>query len=229
MTDTLPTAGSPVPSITFLLAGFGRLFRECISEAFRDDESLRIRDGVDDGEVGAQISDLDPAVVVINVEGREDEGLALIGRLAREHPGVKLLVFGMEETHESILRFIEAGAQGYIPRTASMVEFRDALALAVRGEMAASPAVAYAMFARLAELAQLRRRTETLESLRLTTRELDILRHMARGLSNRQIAALLSLSYHTVKNHVQNIFRKLDVSRRIEAVEHARRQGWLDE
>jgi two-component system NarL family response regulator len=218
-----------VPSITFLLAGFGRLFRECLSEAFRDDDSLLMRDGADGGDISEEISQLHPEVVVINVDGREDEGLAMIGGLARAHPNVKMLVFGMEETHESILRFIEAGAQGYIPRTASMVEFRDALSLAMRGEMAASPAVAYAMFARLAELAQLRRRTETLESLRLSARELDILRLMARGLSNRQIAAQLSLSYHTVKNHVQNIFRKLDVARRIEAVEHARRQGWLDE
>ena len=218
-----------MPSITFLLAGFGRLFRECIHEAFRDDGSLQMRDVAEGADVGEQIAELHPDIVVINVDGREDEGLALIARLAREHAGVKLLVFGMEETHESILRFIEAGAQGYIPRTASMVEFRDALALAIRGEMAASPAVAYAMFARLAELAQLRRRTETLESLRLSARELDILRLMARGLSNRQIALQLTLSYHTVKNHVQNIFRKLDVARRIEAVEHARRQGWLDE
>jgi two-component system NarL family response regulator len=218
-----------VPSITFLLTGFGRLFRECISQAFSDDESLQLRDGVDGVDIGEQIAELHPEVVVINVEGREDEGVALIARLAREHPEVKLLVFGMEETHESILRFIEAGAQGYIARTASMVEFRDALALAVKGEMAASPAVIYAMFARLTELAQLRRRTETLESLRLSTRELDILRLMARGLSNKQIASRLSLSYHTIKNHVQNIFRKLDVARRIEAVEHARRQGWLDE
>jgi DNA-binding NarL/FixJ family response regulator len=218
-----------VPSITFLLAGFGRLFRECLAEAFRGDESLSMSDAVDGTDIGEQMTELHPQVVVINVDSREDEGLALIARLAREFPEVKLLVFGMEETHESILRFIEAGAQGYIPRTASMVEFRDALSLAMKGEMAASPAVAYAMFARLAELAQLRRRTETLETLRLSTRELDILRLMARGLSNKQIAARLSLSYHTIKNHVQNIFRKLDVARRIEAVEHARRQGWLDE
>jgi DNA-binding NarL/FixJ family response regulator len=85
------------------------------------------------------------------------------------------------------------------------------------------------MFARLAELSKLRRRTGALESLVLTERELDILRLMAAGLSNRQIATRLTLSYHTVKNHVQNIFRRLGVARRIEAVEYARRQGWLHE
>jgi DNA-binding NarL/FixJ family response regulator len=217
-----------VPSITFLLAGFGRLFRECIAEAFRGDDSLRLCDG-DGSDVVSQIAGQRPDVVVIDVEQREDEALALIARLSRDEPAVKLLVFGMEETHESILRFIEAGARGYVPRTASMVEFREALVLATRGEMAASPDVAYAMFARLAELARVRRRTVTLESLRLSSRELDTLRLMASGLSNRQIAGKLSLSYHTVKNHVQNIFRKLGVTRRIEAVERARRQGWLDE
>jgi two-component system NarL family response regulator len=167
--------------------------------------------------------------VVINVEQREEEGLAVIARIAREHAGVRLLVFGMEETHDSILRFIEAGAHGYVARTASMDDLREALLLAARGEMAASPELAYAMFARLAELSQLRRRTEALESLVLTERELDILRLMAAGLSNRQIATRLSLSYHTVKNHAQNIFRRLGVTRRIEAVEYARRQGWLHE
>jgi DNA-binding NarL/FixJ family response regulator len=225
----LLTADSPVPPITFLLAGFNRLFRECLTEAFREDESLEMCEAGEGGDLAQQIAELHPEVVVLNVDGREDEGLALIAKLSREHREVKLLVFGMDETHASILRFIEAGAHGYVPRTASIVEFRAALSLAVRGEMAASPSVAYAMFARLAELAQLRRRTETLESLRLSTREVDILRLMARGLSNREIATRLSLSYHTVKNHVQNIFRKLDVARRMEAVEHARRQGWLDE
>jgi two-component system NarL family response regulator len=218
-----------VASTAFLLLGFGRLFRECIGEAFRGDESLRLCVCEDGDDLSVRIAEQRPDIAVLDVEQREDERLAFIADLTRDHPTLRILVFGMEETQDSILRFIEAGAHGYIPRTASMVEFREALLLAVRGEMAASPEVAYAMFARLAELAQLRRRTDALESLVLTSRELDILRLMAAGLGNRQIATRLSLSYHTVKNHVQNIFRKLDVARRIEAVEYARRQGWLNE
>jgi len=218
-----------VPDALLLLVRFGRLFRECIAEAFRADETLRLCEITDEGDVVPQITARKPDVVVINVEGREEEGLGIIGRLSREHPEGRLLVFGMEETQESILRFIEAGAQGYIARTASMDDFREAILLAERGEMAASPEVVYAMFARLAELSKLRRRTGALESLVLTERELDILRLMAAGLSNRQIATRLTLSYHTVKNHVQNIFRRLGVARRIEAVEYARRQGWLHE
>lgn len=218
-----------MPDTLLLPVRFGRLFRECIAEAFREDASLQIAPFDDDGDVIAQIAAIRPQLVLLNVEGREEEGLAIVGRLSREHPDLHLLVFGMEETHDSILRFIEAGAHGYVARTASIDDFREAILLASRGEMAASAEVAYAMFARLAELSKLRRRTGALESLVLTERELDILRLMAAGLSNRQIAMRLSLSYHTVKNHVQNIFRRLGVTRRIEAVEYARRQGWLHE
>ena len=216
-----------MPDTLLLPARFGRLFRECLAEAFREDASLRIGPFEDDGDVVRQVAEQRPAIVLLNVEKREEEGLGIVTRLAREQPEVRVLVFGMEETHDSILRFIEAGAHGYVARTASMADFREAILLASRGEMAASPEVAYAMFARLAELSKLRRRTGALESLVLTERELDILRLMAAGLSNRQIATRLSLSYHTVKNHVQNIFRRLGVTRRIEAVEYARRQGWL--
>jgi DNA-binding NarL/FixJ family response regulator len=218
-----------VPETTLLLVRFGRLFRECITEAFRGDVALQVCEAGDESDVPVQVAQHKPGVAVINVEKREDEGLALIARLSREQPAMRLLVFGMDESHDSILRFIEAGAHGYVTRAASMREFREAILLAVRGEMAASPEVAYAMFTRLAELARLRRRTDLLESLVLTARELDILRLMAAGLSNRQIATRLTLSYHTVKNHVQNIFRRLDVTRRIEALDYARRQGWLNE
>lgn len=211
------------------MVGFGRLFCESVAEAFRDDGALRICEGADDDRVLERIEEEHPDVVVIDVEKREAEGLGLVTRISREKAGLKLLVFGMNEQHETILRYIEAGARGYVPRSASLVEFREAVELATRGEMSASPEIAYAMFTRLAELAHLRRQTAALESLAVSPRELDILRLMAAGLGNRQIATQLSLSYHTVKNHVQNIFHKLDVKRRIEAVERARKQGWLDE
>jgi ATP/maltotriose-dependent transcriptional regulator MalT len=94
--------------------------------------------------------------------------------------------------------------------------------------MPATPEMAFALFARLAELARAKRRANVLDTLILTQRELDVLRLIAAGLPNHEIAARLSLSFHTVKNHVQNIFKKIDVTRRTEAVERARRQGWLD-
>jgi len=101
--------------------------------------------------------------------------------------------------------------------------------LVANGHMPASPEMAFALFSRLAELARARRRTTALESMVLTAREIAVLRLIAEGLPNRDIADRLSLSFHTVKNHVQNIFKKIDVTRRMEAVDRARRQGWLDE
>jgi DNA-binding NarL/FixJ family response regulator len=143
-------------------------------------------------------------------------------------PDAKVLAFGLEPTHETVLRWIEAGAHGYLPRDASLVELKRTVHLVAAGHMAATPEMAFALFSRLAELARARRRTNALETAVLTARELDVLRLIAAGLANRDIAEKLSLSFHTVKNHIQNLFKKLDVTRRTEAVERARRQGWLD-
>ena len=84
------------------------------------------------------------------------------------------------------------------------------------------------MFSRLADLARARRREERLEALNLTPRELEILRLIADGLSNKEIAARLYLSFHTVKNHVHNILEKLKVQHRSQAVEYAARRRWLE-
>ena len=83
------------------------------------------------------------------------------------------------------------------------------------------------MFARLAELSRERARSERVEALELTPREMEILQLIAEGLSNRSIAERLSLSVYTVKNHVHHILEKLHVQDRREAVEHAYARHWL--
>ena len=83
------------------------------------------------------------------------------------------------------------------------------------------------MFARLAELSRERKRSERVEALELTPREMEILQLIAEGMSNRSIAEQLSLSVFTVKNHVHHILEKLHVQDRREAVEHAYARHWL--
>ena len=84
------------------------------------------------------------------------------------------------------------------------------------------------MLTRLRELAAARDTSTMLEATDITTRELAVLQLLARGLSNRAIAIHLSVSFHTVKNHVRNVLRKLGVSTRAEAVERGRHRGWID-
>jgi DNA-binding NarL/FixJ family response regulator len=213
-----------VTSYSFLLAGFSRLLRDSIAESFRDDAELRMLDGD-----LPQLAELKPDLVVLDVERHEEDAAAMVAAVLREHPDVKLLVYGVEETREAVVPLIEAGARGYVTRNDPIPAFREALLLATRGEMAASDEIASALLGRFAQLAGLRRRTAKLEAMPLTARELAILRLVAEGLTNNAIARRLGVSNYTVKNHAQNIFRKLGVHRRIEAVEAARRAGWLDD
>ena len=98
-----------------------------------------------------------------------------------------------------------------------------------RGEIACSPRVAHSLFQRLASLGRERRRREKLDFLALTPRELEILRLIAAGLSNQEIAKKLFLSVHTVKNHVHKILETIGVHSRWAAVRHAVERGWIND
>lgn len=212
--------------ITLMLVGFGRLFTECLLRAVPE---LRIIEaGVGKEEMLRRLGEKRPDVVTIDVSAMNGQALDIVRAVAVAAPEVKVIAFGIDPTQETILQWIEAGANGYLPRDASLAELKSTLHHVAAGKMPATPEMAFALFARLAELARAKRRTNVLETLILTPRELDVLRLIAAGLPNHQIATRLSLSFHTVKNHVQNIFKKIDVTRRTEAVERARRQGWLD-
>jgi len=210
-----------------MLVGFGRLFAECLVHAapeLRVVESSGAKE-----EMLRRIEDERPDVLTIDVGAMNGHALDAVRAVGDAAPNVKVIVYGLDPAQATVLQWIEAGANGYLPRDASLSELKRTMQLVANGHMPASPEMAFALFARLAELARARRRTTVLETLLLTPRELDVLRLIAGGLPNREIAQRLSLSFHTVKNHVQNIFKKIDVTRRMEAVERARRQGWLDE
>ena len=207
-----------------MLIGFGRLFIDCLVQAapeFRVVEAEGTKE-----ELLQRLREQRPDILTIDTAAMNGRALDMVRAVA---PDVRVIVYGIEHTDNTALQWIEAGANGCLPRDASLAEMKRTVQLVANGHMPATPEIAFALFSRLAELARARRRTNALESMVLTPRELAVLRLIAGGLPNRDIAKQLSLSFHTVKNHVQNIFKKLSVTRRMEAVDRARRQGWLDE
>ena len=213
-----------MPEITVMLTGFGRLFVDCLAQAAPEFRVVEVEGAMD--ELLQRIRGERPDIVTIDTAAMNGQAFDIVRAVA---PHVRVIVYGIEPPQEIVLQWIEAGANGYLPRDASLMEMKRTVQLVANGHMPASPEIAFALFSRLAELARARRRTKALESMVLTPRELAVLRLIADGLPNRDIAKQLSLSFHTVKNHVQNIFKKLDVTRRMEAVDRARRQGWVDE
>ena len=162
----------------------------------------------------------------VTVVGRSDEpdvllvdvtvsgGLKALRELARAAPDARLLAVGVPETERDVLMCIEAGALGYVTRDASLAELADAAHAACRGETLASPRIIATLMRRVATLSANGRRGGVAE---LTSRELEVVELIERGLSNKEIAAELSIAVTTVKNHVHSILEKLHVHRRGEA------------
>ena len=213
--------------LTLMLLGFGRLFIECLGCAAPD---LHIVGGdLAADRLAPVLARERPDVIGIDVAALNGQAESLLRMIADLAPNAKVLACGIEPDEQTILRWVEAGAHGYLQHDATLAELQHAVRLVAAGEVKVAPEVTFALCARLAALSRAKRRSETIESLALTDREVDVLRLVASGLGNRDIATRLSLSFHTVKNHVQNIFKKIDVSRRMEAVDCARRYGWLDQ
>lgn len=158
-------------------------------------------------------------LVLANVNLPNDGALKLI-RGVKALSSVKVLVVGLTKTEEEvILRYIEAGAAGYVLGDDSLEDLLKNIRAVYNGEALVSPEVAAAMISRIAELAEPYSITEPGmdEVTDLTPREREVLDLIGAGLSNQEIAVRLVIEVGTVKNHVHNILRKLDVSSRQDA------------
>jgi two-component system, NarL family, nitrate/nitrite response regulator NarL len=205
-----------------------RLFRESLAAALRDDAGFTTIE-VTDGDQAALAHLAAGGLVDVLLLGSGGScPVSELLRDARRHwPAAKILVLGAEGGEEQALALLREGARGYLFRDQSFAELRDAILEVAAGATICTPRVAHLLFSRLAELGRERRRGERLEVLELTSREIEILRLIADGLKNQEIAKRLYLSVHTVKNHVHNILERLGVKSRWSAVTHAREKGWL--
>lgn len=169
------------------------------------------------------IQEQDINVALISVGLPEQGALALTRTIVDSAPAVKVLALGLlEENRNDTLRYIEAGAAGYILKDSSLHELMEIIRLAQKGEAQVSTRMAGAMMERLSNLARMFAAVENKMDgdARLTSRELEVLQCIGQGLTNQEIAARLVVEVGTVKNHVHSILEKLNVSNRDEAASY---------
>jgi DNA-binding NarL/FixJ family response regulator len=162
-------------------------------------------------------AELFPSVIL--VDHALPEVVRTIRLILATQPMVKVVILGVLESDENILACAEAGVAGYVPREASLEDLIEAIECASRGELRCSPR----MGATLLRLLALRAASSADHSSRtLTSREVEIVRLIEQGLSNKEIASRLGIQVATVKNHVHNLLEKLHVHRRAEAADRLR-------
>ena len=170
-----------------------------------------------------------PQVVVLDLQIPAPNGVEVTARLVKDDPTVRVLILSASGEQEDVLEAVKAGATGYLVKSASREELLAAVRRVADGDTVFTPGLAGLV------LGEYRRLSDTPaaassdpDAPRLTDRETEVLRLVAKGLSYKDIAERLFLSHRTVQNHVQNTLRKLQLHNRVQLVRYAIEQG-LDE
>jgi two-component system, NarL family, nitrate/nitrite response regulator NarL len=190
-----------------------RLYREALAETLERKSSLSvIGTAADPGEFHPRVSSRSNALLLVDVaseKGRRD-----LARFLSHNPSLPVVALGVAQAPHELIAWVEAGVAGYVTRDSSLTELVAAVSAAERGEFTCSPLAAGVLARRLVRLAAHQRAGTAAAGL--TRRELEIVSLLGDRLGNQQIANRLCISYSTVKNHVHNILRKLEVQRREE-------------
>ena len=162
-----------------------------------------------------------PDVVLLDARMPGVSGPDACRQLVASHPEIAVLMVSTYSDDELVEECLRAGAKGYVIKDIGRLTLKDSIRAVHRGEGAVSPVVAAKVIDRL------RGAPTTETEPMLSDRQLEILRLIAEGFSNREIASRVYLSENTVKSHVQEIFRKLQVRNRVEAALRATQEGWI--
>lgn len=207
--------------LSLLIASEIRLFRDGLAELLARRESMRVIGiATDCDEAVLRARDLRPDVIVL--DQALADSLILARALSKTEPHIRVVALGVPDAGESALAFAEAGVAGYVPRSGSVQDLVDAVEGAVRGELHCSPVLAGSIARQLAWRAAA---MPDLPTSALTARELDIVKHIAQGRSNKEMATALGIEVATVKNHVHNVLEKLHLRRRTEVAAHVGHRG----
>jgi DNA-binding NarL/FixJ family response regulator len=178
---------------------------------------------VDGADAVRQAAALRPDLVLMDMRMPNLNGIEATGRIVTEHPDIKVVMLTTFEAETDVMQALRAGASGYVLKDAPTEAIVSSLLTVMAGEHVMAPSVAN----RMLDLVTGKTTAKALYD-GLTSREIDILKLVATGQANKQIAAKLRISEKTVRNHVSSMYTKLGIADRAQAVLYAVRKGLVD-
>jgi DNA-binding NarL/FixJ family response regulator len=205
------------------------LFRRGLEMVLENEPDIEVVGEATDGiQAVEKAQELMPDVILMDVRMPKRSGIEATQQIKELLPHVKILVLTISDEEADLYDSIKAGAAGYLLKEISTDEVADAIRSVWAGHSRISPAMASKL---LTEFQAMTKRADDRQQIappRLTERELEVLRLVAKGLNNRDIAKNLYISENTVKNHIRNILEKLQLHSRMEAVIYAVREKILE-
>ena len=213
-------------TIRILLADDHALVRQGTRELLEQQEDLEVIAEASDGKEAVQLALREvPDVVIIDFSMPRLNGIEATRQIKAVSPNIAVLVLTAYDSEQYVFAFLEAGAAGYLLKDVSVDELVKAVRAVYAGESVLHPAITRKVISRFARTGAGQGTEDTLDQI--TERELEVLKLAARGLSNRDIARELDISMRTVQTHLSNVFNKLGVGSRTEAVMLGLRKGLI--
>ncbi|MCE5209166.1 MAG: response regulator transcription factor [Chloroflexi bacterium] len=212
-------------SISILLVEDHKIVREGTHQLLEQFSDLHVIGEASDGlEAVQRVSVLQPDVIVMDVRLPNLNGIEATRMITTKYPNIKVLILSAYDDDSYVFPLLEAGASGYLLKTSSGEELAEAIRLVYRGQTALSPRINTKLVNRLRghQPYRIKNMPEG-----LTEREMVVLRVAAHGHSNKAIAAELGISPQTVQVHLRNIYGKMNVCNRSEAIAKAIQYGWI--
>lgn len=196
-----------------MIADDHSLIREGIKQLLEFDGTIEVMTEASNGvECLEKLEDIHPDVLLLDVNMPEKNGLEVLEEIKKKNYNIKVLILTVHNELEYLLKAIDIGVDGYILKDSESAELKKAIQAVLSGENYIQASLIPALNNRLAN-----RDIDKDKIDSLTTRELEVLIKVANGMLNKEIATSLNISERTVKNHISNIFKKIDVSDRTQA------------
>ncbi|MEO6089756.1 MAG: response regulator transcription factor [Umezawaea sp.] len=213
-------------AVRVLIVDDQALFREALATLLEVQPEIEVVGEAGNGEQAIRLAaDLRPDVVLMDLRMPVLDGIAATNRLRVEQPGVRVLALTTFDDDADVFAALRAGAVGYLLKDVSSTRLVEALVAARRGDSVLDPSVAAKLVARVARMPHEDTPPRQPPAVPLSDRELDVVRLLSEGRSNREIAGTLFLAEGTVKNLVTSVLAKLQVRDRTQAALRARELG----
>ena len=234
LTDTAPgpvtsSAGLVVEPIRVLVVDDHALFRRGLQMVLEQEPDIEVVGEASDGaEAVTTAAETLPDIVLMDVRMPKRGGIDACTSIHETVPSAKIIMLTISDEEVDLYDAIKAGAMGYLLKEISIEEVASAIRAVHGGQSLISPSMASKL---LTEFASMIKKTDDRQQVptpRLTDREMEVLKLVAKGMNNRDIAKQLFISENTVKNHIRNILEKLQLHSRMEAVVYAVREKLLE-